>query len=78
MKAKWISTGKRLPETLCVVMCCNVNVRSAPIVLATRVKQDLFYLIENGDLTRKVTHWMPLPELPNLARKKTRNKLRFK
>ncbi len=66
MKSRWISIDKNLPETLCEVLCCNVNDREAPIVIAMRTDDKEFYIIESRDKTTSITHWMPFPELPNL------------
>lgn len=60
----WISVEDRLPqhegEYLCMVKGCGIRIRKF-IIWPSQNRQ---VWVSNGSETKKVTHWMPLPELP--------------
>lgn len=61
-RTRWIPCSERLPEhsgrCLC---CCNGEVR---VLKYWRTQQEFQY----GGRERNVTHWMPLPEPPEVER----------
>jgi len=76
-KSDWVSVGERLPEDNTVVLACGHDEHGEKIIgLATCTTS----IILNGEkywsdlswpkfigwgFTETITHWMPLPELPN-------------
>ena len=67
---KWISVKDRLPEIGKDVLICDINHLGVPIAVGkyspdpnwSDWETDADFWQGTGDL--EVTHWMPLPELP--------------
>lgn len=58
----WISVKDRLPEDYTFVLAVvETWTRTVTVVLHADLK---FYRFGAGDTPLNVTHWMPLPELP--------------
>ena len=58
-KVRWIPVGERFPEKWETILMCDNNHRVEPGVYA-----DPGWLSEGYQVTRIITHWMPLPQPP--------------
>jgi len=72
---KWISCDDRIPEVSGIYLVCKeerVNRRQTIHVEWWDVEREPRLYVDNywaslHGLYRKITHWMPLPELPELS-----------
>ena len=62
--ADWIKTSERLPKIFQPVIVCR-NKNGAPVVEAGSMDVNGWWHIY-GTRTKNVTHWMPLPEPPEV------------
>ena len=64
--SEWISVEDRLPEKDGYYICALRDNIVKPYVLRVQFCNDRFIISEwhEKNTGRKVTHWMPLPELP--------------
>ncbi|MCK9460616.1 MAG: DUF551 domain-containing protein [Proteobacteria bacterium] len=58
---KWISVNDKMPEEGTYVLTCDYKNKES--VLTARYKEGQFYIF--SFIVDIVTHWMPLPEVPN-------------
>ena len=67
MECKWISVKDRLPDAnrwKCYAVLCNEK-KYHRRQIAWFDEQDEKFMLEKGNIILKVTHWMPLPDLPD-------------
>lgn len=63
---EWISVKDRLPEKQCDYLCCCCfeHYLSRCIVILEYYTHLEQFQYEGNDMPLRVTHWMPLPNLP--------------
>ena len=63
---EWISVKDRLPEPKRYVACIRIDALGIHYGLARYQHDDVWYVDEDGIGKQMVTHWMPLPPMPQL------------
>lgn len=70
MASEWIPVGERLPLHGSHVIACTLNPQNKPVVLEMKFydwdEGDLPYFATEDGVDMYVTHWMPLPEPPEV------------
>lgn len=65
---KWISVKDKLPEEGTDVLSCNIKSKEIAIDYIVKFESEplgYIWACRLQDEFNNVTHWMPLPELPN-------------
>ena len=63
-KQEWISVDERLPEPKKLVLCIWELCDERTYGFARYQREDVWYVSNEG--MPRVTHWMPLPEVPKV------------
>lgn len=68
--ANWVKCSDKMPPFRTPVLCCDINSPSAGVFIANYIRESMFggranlTGIYRGSMQGNVTHWMPLPPMP--------------